>query len=152
MTALETVLPDGQHKKLIVRQPGERTLQQNPQAAANEFRLLQIMQSEGLATQRPFHLDESGELFAAPYLVIEYIEAKPEFAPANLGDCTLQLATHLASIHSIDGSNEALAFLPKQAPGLRPANPEKSSEEEGRIREVLESIGSIPQLNKTVLL
>src|SRR2546425_1097006 len=54
------------------------------------------MQSEGLATQRPFHLDESGELFAAPYLVIEYIEAKPEFAPANLGDCTLQLATHLA--------------------------------------------------------
>src|SRR5260221_1230601 len=75
MTALETMLPDGQHKKMIVRQPSERTLQQNPQAAANEFRLLQTMQSEGLATQRPFHLDESGELFAAPYLVIEYIEA-----------------------------------------------------------------------------
>src|SRR5919108_6510298 len=117
MTALEIERPDGQTRRMIVRRPGHATLKQNPRAAKDEFKLLQMTQSLGLATPTPYHLDQSGKIFSTPYLVIEYIEGKPEFAPAHLADFILQLATHLAKIHSVDRSNLDVSFLPKQANG-----------------------------------
>src|ERR1700739_3706089 len=81
---LEIERPDGQTKKMIVRQHGEVDLKRNPHVAADEFRLLQLLQSAGLAAPRPYHLDQSGEIFSTPYVVIEYIEGRPEFAPAHL--------------------------------------------------------------------
>ena len=114
MTALEIEHPNGKISKVIVRQPSAGTLQQTPQAAANEFKLLEIMRLLGLATPVPFYLDPSGAIFATPYLVIEYIEGKPEFAPVNVTDYTCQLATHLAKIHQVDGAQPELAFLPQQ--------------------------------------
>jgi len=114
MTALEFERPDGQTSKMIVRRPGAGTLRQNPQAAANEFKLLQIMRALELATPTPYYLDQSGTIFATPYLVIDYIEGKPEFAPVDVADYTFQLATHLAKIHRVDGVQPVLAFLPQQ--------------------------------------
>src|SRR5690349_4132674 len=80
MIALEVALPDGQTKKMIVRRPGAATLAHNPHAARDEYTLLQLMQSLGLAAPAPYELDQSGTVFSAPYLVIEYVEGKPEFA------------------------------------------------------------------------
>src|SRR5215207_3767771 len=74
MTALEIERPDGQTSRMIVRRPGAATLKRNPQAAKDEFQLLQLTQSLGLATQTPYYLDRSGKIFSTPYLVIEYIE------------------------------------------------------------------------------
>ena len=118
MIALEIEHPDGQIGKMIVRRPSAGTLHQNPQAAANEFKLLQIMRSLGLATPTPSYLDESGAIFVTPYLVIEYIEGRPEFAPVNVTGYTCQLATHLAKIHQVDGALPKLAFLPHQGKGF----------------------------------
>src|SRR5215831_8873231 len=95
MTALETLRADGQTKKMIVRQYSDIDLKHNPQATTNEFKLLHLLQSVGLATPKPYHLDQSGEIFSTPYLVLEYIEGKPEFAPAHIPDLLLQLATTL---------------------------------------------------------
>src|SRR5205809_8139583 len=78
VTALEIERPDGQTKKMIVRRHGDVDLKQNPQIAADEFKLLQILQSVGLATPRPYYLDLSGDIFPNPYVVIEYIEGKTE--------------------------------------------------------------------------
>src|SRR5262245_52893625 len=99
MKPLEIESPDAQAKRMIVRRPGGGILNRNPHAAENEFKLLQVTQSLGLATQTPYYLDQSGEIFPTPYVVIEYIEGKPEFAPVDLANFTLQLATHLARIH-----------------------------------------------------
>lgn len=156
MTAFEVALPGGQTRKMIVRQPGEGTLRRNPQAAEEEFRLLEITQALGLATQKPYYLDQAGEIFATPAFVIEYIEGKPEFAPSNLADFSRQLATHLAQIHSIAGSNPDLAFLPQgvksfEATFKRPTSLNESMEE-GRIREILEAVWPLPQRNAPVLL
>ena len=157
MTALEIERPDGQASRMIVRQPGAATLKQNPHAAQDEFRLLQMTQSLGLATPAPYYLDSSGRIFATPYLVVEYIEGKPEFAPAHVADCMLQAATHLASIHRVDGSRLDLSFLPKQAQGFAgyfgecPANVDESLDE-GRIRDTLESAWPFPQRNAPALL
>jgi aminoglycoside phosphotransferase (APT) family kinase protein len=157
MTALEIERPDGQMSRMIVRRPGDATLRRNPHAAEDEFKLLQLTQSLGLATPTPYYLDRSGSIFSTPYTVIEYIEGKPEFAPAHIADFTLQVATHLAKIHQVDCSNLDVSFLPRQAKGFaetfgkRPANVDTSLDE-GRIRDTLESVWPLPQRNASTLL
>jgi aminoglycoside phosphotransferase (APT) family kinase protein len=157
MTALEIERPDGRTSRMIVRRPGDGTLKRNPHAAQDEFKLLQMTQSLGLATPTPYYLDQSGKIFSTPYLVIEYIEGKPEFAPAHLADFILQLAMHLAKIHRVDCSNLDLSFLPKHVTGCaetfgpRPTKVDTSLDE-GRIRDTLESVWPLPQRNASVLL
>lgn len=157
MTALELERPDGQVSRLIVRRPGDSVLKRNPYAAEDEYRLLQMTRSLGLATQRPYYLDRSGAIFATPYLVIEYIDGQPEFSLAHIGDAAQQLATHLARIHSADHSTHDLSFLPAPPQGFierfgeRPAIV-NSSLDEGRIRDTLEAAWPFPQRNAPALL
>src|SRR5436305_10462686 len=108
VTVLEIEQSDGQTKKMIVRQHGEVDRQHNPQIAADEFKLLRLLHNTGLTTPRPYYLDQSGEIFSTPYIVIEYIEGKTEFAPADLPDFIQQFAWHLSRIHQIDGSQQDL--------------------------------------------
>ena len=153
VTAVEIERPDGQTQKIIVRRHGDADLKRNPQVAAGEFRLLQILQSQGLAAPAPYHLDQSGEIFSTPYVVVEYVEGEPEFAPTNIADCLLQMATQLARIHRVDGSKLDLSFLPELGKGFRqrPAKLDESLDE-GRIRDALESAWPIAHLNGPVLL
>jgi len=157
MTALEIQRPDGQTSRMIVRRPGEGTLKRNPHAAEDEFRILQLTRSLGLATQTPYYLDQSGTIFSTPYLVVEYVEGQPEFAPARVAEFTLQLATHLARIHSADWSSLDGSFLAQQTKGfvdtfgVRPVHVDTSLDE-GRIRDTLESVWPPPQRNASVLL
>jgi aminoglycoside phosphotransferase (APT) family kinase protein len=157
MTALEVRLAGGQTKKMIVRRPGAMALKHNPHAAADEFKILQIVQSAGVRAQTPYHLDQSGEIFLEPYLVIEYIEGQPDYAPAHVNECVVQIATQLAKIHSIDGSRADLSFLPKQAERFVNQFEEQPVQldhamDEGRIREHLASVWPLPQMNGPVLL
>lgn len=157
MTALEIVRGAGTHHKLIVRQPNARTLQRNPRAAADEFRILQIVQGVGVKTQTPYLLDESGAILPTPYLVIEYIEGAPEYAPADPLAFAEQIATQLAALHSANSPQIDLAFLPAQAPRLHtkittpPATLDESLQE-GRIRAALEKVWPIPNLAAPALL
>jgi aminoglycoside phosphotransferase (APT) family kinase protein len=157
MTALELERPDGRTSRMIVRRPGAGILKHNPHAAQDEFKLLQLTQSLGLATPTPYYLDQSGTIFSTPYVVIEYIEGQPEFAPAHLADFTLQLATQLAKIHRVDCANLDVSFLARRANGCaetfgsRPTNVDTSLDE-GRIRDMLESAWPLPRRNAPVLL
>lgn len=157
VTALEIEQPDGQTRQMIVRQHGEVDLKHNPQVAANEFKLLHILRSAGLAVPTPYHLDQSGEIFSTPYIAIEYIEGKSEFALSPKTDLIHQLATHLSRIHRVDCSQLDVSFLPQQenkyAAKLRerPTNLDESLDE-GHIRDVLEAAWPFPQHNTSVLL
>ena len=115
MTACEVAAPDGQLMRLIVRRPSDGVLRRNPSAARDEFRLLQATHRLGLATPTPYLLDESGAVFDAPYLVIEYIEGGPDFAPADGTDYVRQCATQLARIHGVDAARLELPFLAQRA-------------------------------------
>jgi aminoglycoside phosphotransferase (APT) family kinase protein len=157
MTALELRLPDGRTRKVIVRRPGVWAVKRNPHAARDEFRLLHVLQSYGLPIQMPYLLDESGEVFPAPYLVIEYIEGNPDLAPSDLSDYILQLATYLAAIHRVGGSDPAISFLP-QRPSHVAGMPEEalaaagSASERQYARSILESGIPPEELNSSVLL
>jgi aminoglycoside phosphotransferase (APT) family kinase protein len=157
MTAFEFEDPNGQTRRMIVRRPGEATLQRNPKAAADEFRLLQITHALGLATQTPYYLDQSGKIFSTPYLVIKYIEGKPEFSPANIADFTRQVATHLAKIHKINGEKLDLSFLSPQAKDFaatfgKPSTNVDPSLDEGCIRATLAAVWPLAQHNALALL
>jgi aminoglycoside phosphotransferase (APT) family kinase protein len=157
MTALEIERPGGHTQKMIVRQHGEGELKRNPQIAADEFKLLKLLHSLGLATPEPYYLDQSGEIFSTPHIVLEYIEGEPEFAPPDLSDLILQFAKHLSRIHQVDCSHLDMSFLPQQAKkvagklSVRPANIGESVDER-RIRDTLEAVWPIPQRNPSVLL
>ena len=145
MTALKAQLGDGSTRKYIVRCPNARTLQHNPDAAAAEFRILQIVQAVGVRTQTPYLLDSSGTILPTPYLVIEYIEGAPEYAPADVTSFARQIATQLAALHGADSGHVDLTFLPPQMPRLthklknRPTILDDALQE-GRIRDALEAV------------
>jgi len=157
VTALEIERPDGQTKKMIVRQHGEVDLKHNPRIAADEFKLLHLLQSYGLATPTPYYLDQSGEIFSTPYIVIEYIEGKSEFALSNIPDLILQFATQLSRIHAVDCSKLDVSFLPTAEKRYtemlrkRPTHLDESIDER-RIRDILQAAWPFPQRNTSVLL
>ena len=157
LMALEIERPGDHTKKMIVRQHGVVDLEHNPHIAVDEFELLQRLYSDGLATPVPYYLDQSGEIFSTPYLIIEYIEGRPEFEPSDVTDFILQLTTHLTRIHKVDCSKLAVSFLPQQEKIIarrlreRPANVGESGDER-RIRDTLESVWPIHQHNPSVLL
>jgi aminoglycoside phosphotransferase (APT) family kinase protein len=157
MTALELERPDGGTSKMIVRRPSARTLRRNPHAAQEEFELLRLTRSLDLATQTPYYLDQSGEIFSTPYLVIEYVEGQPEFAPADPADFTLQLAAQLAKIHSVDRSKLDLPSLSRPAKGFAEAVGELSPHIDASfdvepIRATLAAAWPIEQRNAPALL
>ncbi len=157
VTALEIEQPDRQTKRMIVRRHGAVDLKHNSHIAADEFRLLNILRSAGLPTPAPYYLDQSGDIFPTPYIVIEYIDGMSEFALAPGTDRIHQLTTQLARIHALDCSKLDVAFLPQQAQGFskkvgqRPAELDQSLDE-GRIRDLLESVGPLSQHNPSVVL
>ncbi len=157
VTALEIERDDGHTQKMIVRQHGEADRKRNPHVAADEFALLQLLHSNGVLTPRPYYLDQSGEIFSTPYIVIEYIEGKTEFAPSNLPDFIHQFATHLSGIHQLDCSKLEVSFLPKieqkYIEKLR-ARPTDMDEflDEGHIRDALEAVWPFSQRNPPVVL
>lgn len=155
--ALEIERPDRRRQKLVVRQHGALDLQHNPHIAADEFKLLQIVVAAGVAAPKPYFVDDSGQIFPMPYLVIEYIEGTPDFAPTPQVDGLSQIAATLARIHQVDGSDGKLAFLPEQAEHMartlqaRLLKPDDSLQE-GRIRAVLEAVWPLPGRNQPALL
>ena len=156
MTAFEIEHPNGKKQKLILRQPNENTLKQNPNAASDEFQLLQITKSSGLPTQTPYHLDESCQIFSTPYLVIEYIEGEMLFAPSQVNNHMHQLAAQLAKIHITDCVNNNLSFLSERTTGCPEICRKQSSKSElfneSHIRKTLQSLWPVPQKNAATLL
>jgi aminoglycoside phosphotransferase (APT) family kinase protein len=153
VTAFEIEPSDGGTERLIVRRHGAVDLKRNPHIAADEFELLWLLKSAGVAAPAPRYLDAGGEIFSVPCLVIEYVEAEPEHAPADQREFVGQLATALAQIHEVDCSTTDVSFLPERlgipdVPVPRPGQPAEGL----RIRDVLESALPLPQRNRSVLL
>lgn len=157
ITALELQRADGQTTKMIVRQHGTGDLADNPRIAADEFRLLSVLQAASLATPAPYYVDESNEIFETPVIIIEFIDGVTEFALASLTDFIHQMAAQLARIHTLKAAEHDLAFLPQQTQRYSdrlqalPAVLDDSLDE-GRIRDILGAVWPLPPRNAPVLL
>jgi aminoglycoside phosphotransferase (APT) family kinase protein len=152
VTALEIERPDGRTERLVVRRHGAAELRRNPRIALDEFRLLELLKSAGVAAPTPRYLDSDGEIFAVPCLVVDYVEGAREASPVDETEFVGRLATVLAEIHRVDSAE--VSFLRERVdigaalPGRRPDEPPEAP----RIREVLESVLPLPRRNRPVLL
>jgi aminoglycoside phosphotransferase (APT) family kinase protein len=157
VVALEIECATGERRTLVLRRHGEVDFGRNPRIAADEFRILEILQSAGIAAPVPLLLDESCDLLPAPYLVMEFIEGAPDFAPEHPMALAAHMAGQLARIHRIDTAQHDLAFLPHMTEQFarrlqtRPARLDNSLSE-SRIRDALELNWPRPPRNADVLL
>ena len=103
LTALELLLPDGQTQRLVVRQPNPVVLRHNPQAAAVEYRLLQLLFAAGVPVPQPLWLDESAKILPTPYVVTAFVAGKMDFALEYASRYAVQMAEQLAAIHRMKG-------------------------------------------------
>src|SRR5262249_7766747 len=111
----------------------------------------------GIAAPTPYYLDQSGDLFPTPYLIMEYIEGETVFSLDAVPDLIAQSAEQLARIHQIDCSQVDVSFLPQQAQRVARLLRARSkltdpSRDEAHIRAALEAAWPLPQLNPTALL
>jgi aminoglycoside phosphotransferase (APT) family kinase protein len=147
VTAFELERRDGQSERLIVRRHGAADLARNPHLAADEFRLLRVLESAGVPAPKPRYLDPDGVIFATPSLVVDYIDGETPSPVVDVADFVSQLANVLADIHRV-GSTGDVSFLPHReltfttAPAIA-ARP---------VQELLESVGPLAPRNRPVLL
>ncbi|WP_134683060.1 phosphotransferase family protein [Brevibacillus migulae] len=157
VTLLEVRTAEGQLKKMIVRRHGEMDRQQNPRIAADEFRLLQVLRSAEVRVPAPLYLDDTGESFPEPCLVIEFIDGTSDVRELTMPEFLPQMTEHLLQIHQIASLEHDCSFLPSITAliGKKLAKrPElvDDSLDEGRIRDVLEAVWPLPQVNQNRLL
>ncbi|MGI6642555.1 MAG: phosphotransferase family protein [Bacillota bacterium] len=178
LTVVEIRVPHGPPEKVIVRRFGEADLRRNPDLAQDQFSLLLSLHRAGLPVPIPYLVDASGDVFSAPYLVLEYVDGSTELAPSEIESGIYQLAAHLAEIHKIPATHKVVSRLPKveelcAAELRRPKayhsggvpggandrameNPTKGSAEncdsKERIREMLSAAMPLPKRNSPVLL
>jgi aminoglycoside phosphotransferase (APT) family kinase protein len=157
VVALEIEHAGGERRTFVLRRHGEVDLSRNFQIAADEFRLLQMLQSSGIAAPAPVFLDDACDLLPTPYLVMEFVEGEPDFSPENPAALTAQMADQLARIHRLDAARLDLTFLPHMTEqftrrlSTRPLRLDDSLSE-GRIRDALETNWPRPPRNADVLL
>lgn len=155
--AFEIEHPDGTTQKLVLRRHGEVDYTANPNIAADEYKLLGILQSVGVPAPAPIYLDESRELLPTPYLVIEYVDGESQPSPFHVTTFVKRIAHQLSIIHTSDYTKYDLSFLPDQTERFtanlqaRPAVLDDTLSE-GLIRDMLESRGVPHARNKPTLL
>lgn len=118
MTAIEIERPDGVTARMVVRCHGEVDRAQNPDIAADEFRLLQILHSGGIPAPEPIFLSQSNAISPTPRIVVEYINGKTEFVSSDVPNTVRQMADQLAQIHHLNETNVDLSFLPRRGSGF----------------------------------
>jgi aminoglycoside phosphotransferase (APT) family kinase protein len=141
---------NGATRKLVARQPNAYMFGINPQIAAQEFRVLERLQTAGLPVQTPVYLDAPTDDHPHPFFVVKYIEGRPETNPVAVSDYLERYAQQLAEIHKVTGVD--LSFLPCQDRGFGDRRPNPNAElRETEIRDALESMPPKTRSNTPVL-
>lgn len=156
MFVLEMELPDGTRQKVVVRFPGQANYKLHPDVARSNYEKLELIHALGIPTPAPLLLDESNEIFPAPYFVMEYIDGQSVYAPSDENDFLTQSAAQLAAIHRWNDSNADLSLLHHPGngfPELREQRPPTLDESlaDRRIRAFLETTQTLVPHNRPVL-
>lgn len=97
------------HPNILVRQ-----LKPHKHAtAAQEYRILQLVHTAGVAAPEPLFLDETGDWLGAPSLVMTLLDGVPDYDPVDRVAVARQTAVQLAKLHQMDVSALDLSFLPR---------------------------------------
>lgn len=152
VTALEVRGSVGQVERWVIRQYGAANSCRSPNAAADEFRLLNFLRAAGLPVPWPWYAAPSGEIFPGPVLVTEFVEGQADLTPTGGISRAVQSAQFLSQLHALRGAEAELPFLrPLRGLGERPAVLDETLSE-GQIRDVLEPLWPPPSRNAPAVL
>jgi aminoglycoside phosphotransferase (APT) family kinase protein len=119
MTALAVETQDSAVMRVVVRQLFLAAQHGDSHAAKREYDLLLALSATGLPVPVPYVLDETGTVFADPYLVIAYLDGATDYAPVDWRGYVAQMAAQLARIHALSTAQEPLSqvldSLPRHA-------------------------------------
>ena len=141
---LDIIKSDGKPKRIVVRRHRPRDLANNPDIAADEFRLLAILADAGIAAPLPIHVEPAG-IFETPCLVVSHIDGTPAEENVDPDALVIAMADYLARLHRIDGNRRDLTFLPRTEQWLTdalapaPSVPDETLSET-RIRQALAAL------------
>jgi len=152
---LTVLLPDSKKRQFVVRLHGEADRASNPRIAFDEFRLLEALYQSDVHCAKPVYVDDT--VFDIPCIVLEYVEGTTDFPEHDFDSAIRQMAEELAKIHGISDASTCFDFLPPQVNRFKSLSGERPAEiddslQEGQIRDVLEAVWELPQLNQPVLL
>jgi len=108
VTAFELRNADGSTERFVVRRHRARDLARDPEIAAHEFSVLEIVRAAGARAPAPRYVDAAGEIFGTPCIVLEFVDGAPDEAPDD-ERVVDELANELAAIHRVD--IDELSFL-----------------------------------------
>jgi aminoglycoside phosphotransferase (APT) family kinase protein len=157
VSAIEAEQPDGQRRKLVLRQYGAANLRADPCAAETEYRLLELLSAAGLPVPRPYLADSSGAIVPGPCLLQEFIDGERADDPADTADSARQLAGALAALHGTDFTRSDVPFLSDvrddvaRQLGTGPADPDEFLHENA-VRAAVTGSWPPPELNRPVIL
>ena len=125
-------------QKYVMRWYENTDYARNYHVVEHEFAVLHKLKSLGVPAPTPYYLDESCHIFHTPYLIMEFVEGKPEFTPSDVNKFMRQLAQYLAQIHQLDQAQLQFPFIEPQIINLEyyPAQPNEIASK-ARIREAL---------------
>ena len=81
--------------------------------AAEEFDNLNIVAEADVPTPDPLHLDDTGEWFGVPAIVMSALPGRPDLHPADIGRWVRGAAEGLAAIHDADPENARAVSVPR---------------------------------------
>jgi aminoglycoside phosphotransferase (APT) family kinase protein len=150
-TSLEVRLPNGEMRRFVIRRPPHWLLEKYPDAASEEFRLLEFLYTRKLMVPKPILLDQKGLYLGTPSLILEFIEGGTAFSPNNAKETAEQMAIQSANLHSLDIEDTA-SWLKTIDPGTFMSNNKADySTIEWEARSFLENNWPIPSNNPVVL-
>lgn len=147
----------GTASKYVVRMHGAADRAANANIAADEFKLLLLLQDTNIPAPVPVLHDSSCSILPYPYVVLYYLEGHTCTDCASCSNLPELIALQLAEIHSYAPPDSALSFLPRLQDRFLasrttvPAHFDKLLGEE-RIRAALSAVPVYPQSNRSCLL
>jgi aminoglycoside phosphotransferase (APT) family kinase protein len=103
---------DGAAHTVILRLPGPVNLAADPESAAHEHAVLELLARHDLPAPRPLMLDTARDLLPVDYLVLGWLEGRVAFAPRDREISARAMADLMVRIHGIAAGPE-LGFLPQ---------------------------------------
>ncbi|MEX1255320.1 MAG: phosphotransferase [Dehalococcoidia bacterium] len=111
MHVLDIKNAEGARRKVTLRRfvPGHHYA--TPEHVAQEFDILRLVRSAGIAAPEPLVLDAEGELFGVPAMVLSYVPGGPLYAPRDERAWVEQLAGALLPLHAMTPNRFDLSSL-----------------------------------------
>lgn len=132
MTTVDIVRADGTPHRLVIRRGRRPDGQRNTLPFRTEFALLQHLESAGIPVARPRHVDDSGELLAQAYVVLDFVPGTTPFVVDDPVAVARRMATVMARYHATDVDVPTMPSLPRhvdrmerwiiEAPDRRPSD------------------------------